>query len=141
MTYRAELQTVELSDFSFSHTGFFNTNDYMNITTRNNNTSGLSVSTSTMTLPAGNYLVKAMLGTDRTSDTDDFTYQLELNGSLVGNVGQTETATSKKVGVDHVAHAFSLQENGSLRLKITYATSNDWTVETDYSYLIVTRCV
>ena len=141
MSYRSNLQKVELSDFSLSHTGYFNTNDYMSFTTRNNNTTGLSISGTSMTLPPGNYLIKAMLSGNNTNKTDDFTYRLELNNTLVGSTGQTETATSNKIASDHVGFAFSIYESSVLKLKVVSATSNVWTALTDYSYIIVLRCV
>ena len=142
MTYRGDLDlSVELADLEISYSGNFATKDYMNFSVRNNNITGLSVSGDTISFPAGSFLVKAMIGADRTLASDDFTYQLELDGSLVGNLGQTETSSSQKTGVDHVAFAFDLESTGSLKLKIVSATASSWTVNSAYCYVLIIRSV
>tara|TARA_Y100000114_G_scaffold139165_1_gene142906 strand:+ start:1862 stop:2287 length:426 start_codon:yes stop_codon:yes gene_type:complete len=139
MSYDGIVTNVELSDFGVTFSGNFSAGDYLNFTTRTNTISGLTVGTAVLNVPAGSYLVKSAIGANRTAESDNFTYQLELNGSLVGNLGQTETGGLKKIGVDHVAAAFDLKETATLKLKIISATLSAWTIDADYCYLYFIR--
>ena len=139
MSYDGIITSVQLSDFALAFAGNFSTGDYLNFTARTNGITGLTVGTGILNLPAGSYLVKCAMGADRTLESDDFTYRLEVDGVLVGNLGQTETGTLKKVGVDHVAASFDLKTSKGLKVKIVSATASSWTISSDYCYLYIIR--
>ena len=139
MSYDGIITNVELSDFELTFAGNFTVDAYLNFSARTNGITGLTVGTGVLNLPAGSYLVKSAIGANRTLEANDFTYKLEVDGVLVGNLGQTETGTSKKVGVDHVATAFDLKTAGTLKVKIISTTTSSWTIASEYCYLYIIR--
>lgn len=45
--------------------------------------------TTTLSMPAGHYMFRACLDTTRTNNNDNYAFQFEVNGSLIGLNGQT----------------------------------------------------
>lgn len=138
MSYRGALR-VELATFTITN-ATVSTNYYTVFTTRNNNITGASISTDEITLPTGQYLVRGVVAGKRSSINDVLNYRFELDGTLVGSTGGLDSRL--KTRVDDCKAQFSITAaQGILKLKIVQElniTAN-WTIEPDYSYIVIMR--
>jgi len=141
MTYQPK-QSVSVALLKITWSSNLATNDYVSFTSVVNNISGLSISTTDISLPVGCYSVEASFGADRTNGfTDDLFYRLELGGSLVGNIGAADcsNASNNFMNVDQAVTTFELRTSDTLKIKCTSCTASAWTANTDYSYVLIRR--
>lgn len=137
MSYRGRLR-AELATFTVTNDDV-STNYYTQFSERTNNITGCSVSTNTITLPQGQYLARAVIGGTRSNQNDILNYRLELDGTLIGSNGGLDS--NHKTKVDDTKAQFNITSSqGILKLKvIEESSSSDWTIEPDYSYVIIIR--
>lgn len=133
--------SVEIGYFDFTFSGNIATNDYININAVDNDITGSSITGSnTLNLPEGDYLIKAYVGATRTSASDTFTFQVESDGSLVGAIGsQISMGTNREQPSDHAYAQISKTASNSIKIKVVSCTATAWTVDQDFSYLLVIR--
>ena len=138
MTYKGKLN-AEIATFTVASGTSVATNSYVNFIARTNNITGASVSTNTITLPPGCYLVRGVIGGAKSAISDVLRYQFELDGTLVGALGGLDT--SYKTTVDDAKAQFSITANsGSLKFKVILESSySNWTIDPDYSYILIMR--
>jgi len=137
MTYRGSLR-AELATFTITN-ATVSTNYYTVFTARNNNITGASISTNEITLPPGQYLVRGVIAGIRSDVNDVLNYRFELDGPLVGSDGGLDT--NRKTRVDDCKAQFSITAaSGILKLKVIQeSSSTNWTIEPDYSYILIMR--
>jgi hypothetical protein len=144
MTHRlVTTAPVEVSYFTPTISGNPATNDYCTLTVGNVNQIGITgTGTTTITLPAGQYHARANLGGTKSAASSDLSYQLELDGTLVGNLGGYDTDSGfgfgGRVSTEYSENVFSLSSSGDLRVKITTAVGTN-TVTATYSGLLIRR--
>ena len=144
MTYKFVLSPpVEVSYFTPTISGNPATNDYCTLTVGNVNQIGITgTGTTTITLPAGQYHARANLGGTKSTTSSDLSYQLELDGTLIGNVGAYDTDNGFNLGgrvsTEYSESVFTLTSSGSLRVKITVASGTN-TVTSVYSGMLIRR--
>ena len=133
--------SVEIGYFNFTFTGNIATNDYININAVDNDITGSSITGSnTLNLPAGDYLIKAYVGASRTSASDTFTFRIESDGTLVGATGaQITMATTREQPSDHAYAQISKTASNTIKIKVVACTATAWTVDQDFSYLLIIR--
>ena len=136
--------SVELGLFKFAFTGNLSTNDYLNITSEDNNITGSSITGSnTLNLPAGAYLLKCFVGADRTNSSDVLEFQIESDGTLVDVIGShlsTNVVNSKYETTSDHAYAQILKTTShNIKVKVTNCTSSAWTVNSNFSYFLIIR--
>ena len=137
MTYKGKLR-AEIATFTVASGTTVSTNSYVNFNARTNNITGSSISSDTITLPSGSYLVRGVIGGTKSAIADVLRYQFELDGSLVGAIGGLNT--SYKTTVDDAKAQFSITANsGSLKFKVVLHSSNHWAIDPDYSYILLIR--
>ena len=137
MSYRGRLR-AEIATFTITNDSV-STNYYTQFTERTNNITGCSISTNTITLPQGQYLVRSVVAGIRSNINDVLNYRLELDGTLVGSNGGLDSYL--KTRVDDAKAQFNITSNqGILKLKvIEESSSSDWSIEPDYSYVLIIR--
>lgn len=138
MTYKGKLR-AEIATFTVASGTTVSTNSYVNFSARTNNITGSSISSDTITLPSGSYLLRGVIGGSKSAVADVLRYQFELDGSLVGAIGGLNT--SYKTTVDDAKAQFSITANsGSLKFKVILeSSSTNWTINPDYSYILLIR--
>ena len=137
MSYRGSLR-AELATFTVTNANV-SQNYYTVFTERNNNITGSSVSSDEISLPEGQYLVRGVIAGTRSSADDVLNYRFELDGTLVGSNGGLDT--HNKTRVDDCKAQFSITAStGILKLKvIEESSSTNWTIQPDYSYILIMR--
>ena len=137
MSYIGRLR-AELATFTITNDSVL-TNYYTQFTERTNNITGCSSSTNTITLPQGQYLVRAVVAGIRSNINDVLNYRLEVDGTLIGSNGGLDSYL--KTRVDDAKAQFSITSSqGVLKLKVIEESSNtNWSIEPDYSYVLIIR--
>jgi hypothetical protein len=135
--------TVAVSYFTPSISGNPATNDYATLTVGNVNQIGVTGSgTSTLSLPAGRYHIRCCLGGTKSTASSDLQYQLELGGSLAGNLGGWDTNNGLSPGgrasTEYSEHVVVLTTATNLRVKVTLASGTN-AVTSTYSGMIIRR--
>jgi len=137
MSYRGELNS-ELSTFTVVSNTSVSANTYVSFDTRSNNISGCSVSSNSITLPRGSYLVRGVIGGERSGSADSLTYRFEVDGSLVGSKGGLNTTYKSRV--DDAKAQFSVSSTSTLKFKVIEESSHSsWTIEPNYTYILIIR--
>jgi hypothetical protein len=143
MTYQPP-QTVSVALLKITWSSNLATNDYVSFTSEVNNISGLSISTTDISLPAGCYSVEASFGADRTNGfSDELFFQIEVGGVLAGNIGAADcsSASNTFVNVDQAVTTFELRSADTLKIQCTSCTASAWTANADYSYVLIRRAL
>lgn len=118
--------------------------DYFTLTVGALNDLGITGSgSSTLSLPPGNYHLRACLGGNRSvadSTPDDFIdYQWELGGTLVGNTAgwdKWKSSSRERVSCEIAEVAFTITEATNIRIKCVDANGT-CTLSSTYSGVIV----
>lgn len=131
--------SIELGLFNFTHSGNLATNDYLTLNTLENNISSSSVTSQTLNLPAGSYLIQACVGANRTAIGNEMSWRIEKDGTLVGSTGSMDDATNARQGVDITVCEYDDSTTSAIKIKITSCTSSVWTIDQDWGYLLVIR--
>lgn len=88
-------------------------------------------------LPAGNYFSQAYVDFTRTYTSDVFEFKWEVDGSIVGHIGQTDVMNSRSSDVAEAA--FELSSAGVLRLKVTGASGSAVTLNSPHCMILIWR--
>lgn len=107
---------LEMAEFIISGTPVVN--GYLTLTLVDTNFSA-SVSgsgTDTLALPTGYYFPRATCSITRTTASQNFTFQIEVNNTLGGKRGQTGWYNNSRS--DYAEHTFKLTSSGNLKIKV-----------------------
>lgn len=130
---------LQITSLSWSGTPSLNT--YLTFTIDSELPSAFITSlTSTNTeinLPAGNYFTQAYVDFTRSSIGDVFEFKWEIDGSIVGHIGQTDLMNSRTSDVAEAA--FELTSAGILRLKVTGASGSTVTLNSSHCMILIWR--
>ena len=140
MTYLYVLdRPVQVSYLTPSYSGNPTTGNYLTLTVGGVNQINVSGSgTTTIVLPSGNYFVRCNIGGTKTGAASDLSYQLELDGSLIGNEAGYDTSTPNRVSTQYSEGVFEINANANLRVKINYNSGTN-SILTNYSGMIIKR--
>lgn len=130
---------IELGLFNFTHSGNLAANDYLTLNTLENNISSSSVTSQTLNLPPGSYLIQTCVAADRTTISDFMSWQIEKDGTLLGSTGTMDDNTNARQGVDIAVCEFFDSTSSSIKIKITTCTASAWTANQSYGYLLIIR--
>jgi len=100
-------------------------------------TAPTGLSSQTLTLPSGNYFIRATLDITRSSANDNYIFKLEADSSLIGQGGRTGLAFDKKA--DLAEAPFSSSSSISLKIKCESVEGTAPTLTTD-SKCFIWRC-
>ena len=119
MTHKLTLTTnVRLAWFNPSHSGSPAAGDYLTLTVGATNDLGITGSGSeTLTFPPGTYALKASIGGNKTTASDNITYQWEIGGTLSGNLGGWDSSTNRKMSCECAEFVFTSSTSSTLKLK------------------------
>ena len=146
MTHLA-FQTVDvgLAWFAPSFSGVPAAGDYFTLTVGGvNNLSITGSGTSTLSFPAGTYLMRATVGGERSTvsrtNTDYLYYQIEVGGSLVGSRSgwdRYQNSTNQRVSSNVAEAVFTLTSATNIRLKCTEASGSSFTLDSNFSGVMI----
>lgn len=142
MSYKPPQKNTQVSLLKIGASGTIALGDYLDLTSDVAGITGQALTGgNTLSLPAGHYLIEASLGLDRSAYTDVLTYRCEVNGSLEGTTGAMDStdSTHNSFSVDQAGCVTSQDDTWSLKVKVITCTTNAWTAQNAYSYLIITR--
>ena len=100
-------------------------------------TAPTGLSTDTLSLPAGNYFIRAALDVTRSSTNDNYIFKFEVGGSVIGRSGRTGVANNLKSDMAEAPH--SSGSAISLKLKCVQVEGTAPTLTTD-SKCFIWRC-
>jgi len=133
---------IGLAWFAPSFSGVPAAGDYFTLTVGDvNNLSITGSGTSTLSFPAGTYHFKISIGGNRSSasasNTDFMYYQIEVGGSLVGNLSgwdRYENSSLQRISSNVAEAVFTITTATNVRVKCTAATGTTFTLDSDYSF-------
>ena len=119
--------------------------DYFTLTAGNvNNLSITGSGTSTLSFPAGTYLFRATIGGNRSSATESNTdymyYQIEVDGSLVGNKSgwcRYQSSTHQRITSNVAEAVFTLSTTTNVRVKCIQASGTAYTIDSNLSGVMI----
>ena len=140
-------QTVDLglAWFNPSFSGVPASGDYFTLTTGSVNNLSISGSgTSTLSFPAGTYLFRVNIGGLRSTavetNTDFIYYQIELDGTLIGNQSgwdRYQDSSNKRISSNIAEAVFTITGSTNVRVKCTNASGSSFTLDSNLSGAVV----
>ena len=118
MSYQHNNKPKSLQVAEFIISGTVSAGAYLTLTLVDDNYSA-SVSgsgTSTLSVPAGHYLARGTCSVTRTAAAQNFTFEVEVGGTVGGKRGQTGWYDNTRS--DYAEHAFTLSAATNLRIKV-----------------------
>lgn len=100
-------------------------------------TAPTGLNSATLTLPAGNYFIRATLDVTRAATNDNYIFKFEVGGSVIGRSGRTGVANNIKSDLAEAPHSSS--SSISLKLKCIQVEGTAPTLTTD-SKCFIWRC-
>jgi hypothetical protein len=107
---RLQIAEIEISG-SPAANGYFTFNTLIDHTF---DTAPTGLSTDTLSLPAGSYMLRAVLDVTRTAANQNYEFQFEVAASLAGRQGQTGLANNLRADMAEATH----KSNASFNVKI-----------------------
>lgn len=104
---RLQIAEIEISG-SPAANGYFTFNTLIDHTF---DTAPTGLSTDTLSLPAGSYMLRAVLDVTRTAANQNYEFQFEVAGSLAGRQGQTGLANNLRADMAEATHKSSASFN------------------------------
>jgi len=136
---------IGLAWFAPSFSGVPAAGDYFTLTVGGvNNLSITGSGTSTLSFPAGTYLFRAIIGGERSTaavnNTDYIYYQIEVDGSLVGNESgwdRYENSSNQRVSSNVAEAVFTITSATNVRVKCVAASGSSFTLNSTLSGAMV----
>lgn len=104
---RLQIAEIEISG-SPAANGYFTFNTLIDHTF---DTAPTGLSTDTLSLPAGSYMLRAVLDVTRTAANQNYEFQFEVASSLAGRQGQTGLANNLRADMAEATHKSSASFN------------------------------
>ena len=120
MTYQRNntSRALELAEFTMS--GAVSVGGYLTLTSLQHNYSAVvsGSGSSTLTLPAGYYLARATASITRSTSADNFTFEIEVDGSIPAAARRGQTGWYDNTRSDFAEAPFELSSSGGVRVKV-----------------------